>query len=1649
MAVIIAQNSGKWHYAIKRYICDTAEDVTDLPIEGVWVGSTAYVIDTCETYMFNGDKEWIKITCCGGGGGGGGGSAGLAATIQVGDVATGDPGSPVTIQNSGDEHAAIFDFSIPRGEPFQIEKVYDSIEDMNDDYDNPDIEIGDLVIIVSSPEDPDNAKVYIKGNNEYEFLVDLSGSAGIQGPAGAKGEKGDKGDAFVYNDFTPAQLEGLKGPKGDKGDKGDAFEYSDFTPEQLDALKGDTGVGIEDITSDQNYVMHVDTTDGETYSIPLPPGAPGKDGQIAFNVTKVFDTVEAMEADDQELEGTLAFVEENNNVYVWNLTKWIEVGEFTPSTPIQGPAGTITVGTVVSGPTAQVVNVGTSQNAIFNFVIPQGEKGDAFTYADFTEGELEALKGEKGDDGKGIDSIDNGQEPNTMVITYSDGTSDTVDLVKGDKGDPGDPLQILRVYEDETEMEADKDNVNEGTMVIAGTKVYVRNETDFTFIADLAGLEGIQGPKGDKGDPFEYEDFTPSQLAGLKGPKGDRGPTIKAAAVDPEGHLTLTLEDDTKVTTPQSIIGPRGPRGLQGDAFEYEDFTPEQLEGLKGPQGEDGVGITDITSDENYVMTITTSDGTPYTIPLPAGAPGKDGQIAFNITKIFKTVSDMEDDIEEPEGTLAFVEENNKVYVWNLVEWVEVGTFEGGEPLQGPSGTIAVGTVTTGTTAQVINVGTNTDAIFNFVIPKGDAFTYNDFTQDQLEALRGPAGANGRSIVSARNGSDPNTMILTYSNGETDIINLVQGDKGDPGEPFKIIRTYETPEEMEADKDNIPEGSMVIAGTKVYIKEGDTLVYITDLSGAQGIQGPKGDKGDPFTYSDFTPAQLEALKGPKGDDGLSPKAAAIDPEGHLTLTLTDETKITTPQSVVGPEGVGMEDADITPDGYLKVDLTDGTSVISTRKVVGPSAYEIYVEQFLQKFPGGTPATEKEWLQSTLGSGASMLLKLPNIVDSQPTDTQEYHISCIDIPLPANTKLTAASTIMASFFDGDGIYDISKQTAPEYAGNWATGIASYGPMIANQERVDKPEATTNSNTNDSSDVHSILYGGEPAYCSTLNQVYYEKESQLQEYCQLIDGVIMQPGTWTPVSGNLKDLSPDLTQRPVLRIRYNTSLDHRYLTSGTQILLTGFASSGVVAGLSDLDGSINTDNPENGDFLGSAVFPWAVKVVFTTPAGYNALYHPMVFSVDINQPLQDANDTIPSVHQLRIGHFTYNTIKLGSGSPIIPNPDAVNKLTLNGNGVITWPILLEALQNIKGIDPTVNADGDALYQAGTGITISNPTASNVRTITNSITDLDDLTDVNISSPTNNQVLKYDSTSSKWVNGNLPADKVSYDNSDSGMSASNVQDALDEVFNIASSNNYAPYTSWDQLEWGTDFYYTYANGFGLFEANLMTMDTSDPGFTEVPRIWYRHLAGTNYTEIRIAFANGEDDKFRLGNRNLLPSARTDGTTITGRGTAYFKFAHNSYHAGDWNHSVIAALTFTAAGKSKLIGGKSADNWGDARLFQPSDIPEMWKVYYYDAADPTGIADHGLSEASPWVPGCWDVTQRIEKSNVTVDSEGDLSATFVDENTNNDKFVFYAYDIADGYNRHYDAQLPPKGLTPANVWAWSSYLESIHIATLYWNNN
>lgn len=61
------------------------------------------------------------------------------------------------------------------------------------------------------------------------------------------------------------------------------------------------------------------------------------------------------------------------------------------------------------------------------------------------------------------------------------------------------------------------------------------------------------------------------------------------------------------------------------------------------------------------------------------------------------------------------------------------------------------------------------------------------------------------------------------------------------------------------------------------------------------------------------------------------------------------------------------------------------------------------------------------------------------------------------------------------------------------------------------------------------------------------------------------------------------------------------------------------------------------------------------------------------------------------------------------------------------------------------------------------------------------LAELSDVNLSLLTNNQIIKYNNTLQKWENTSLNASDTNYNNSSSGLTATNVQNAIDEVVDL----------------------------------------------------------------------------------------------------------------------------------------------------------------------------------------------------------------------------------------------------------------------------
>lgn len=135
----------------------------------------------------------------------------------------------------------------PAGEGFAIYKTYASVTDMEADAAN--VEEGKFVMISSTEDDPDNAKLYVKATDAFNFVTDLSGAQGIQGPQGEPG---------------------VQGPQGEPGKDG-------VTPVIT--------VEATQLAYDQPISVVKSGTDAEPhFTFGIPAGQPGKDAELPDNL---------------------------------------------------------------------------------------------------------------------------------------------------------------------------------------------------------------------------------------------------------------------------------------------------------------------------------------------------------------------------------------------------------------------------------------------------------------------------------------------------------------------------------------------------------------------------------------------------------------------------------------------------------------------------------------------------------------------------------------------------------------------------------------------------------------------------------------------------------------------------------------------------------------------------------------------------------------------------------------------------------------------------------------------------------------------------------------------------------------------------------------------------------------------------------------------------------------------------------------------------------------------------------------------------------------------------------------------------------------------------------------------------------------------
>lgn len=254
------------------------------------------------------------------------------------------------------------------------------------------------------------------------------------------------------------------------------------------------------------------------------------------------------------------------------------------------------------------------------------------------------------------------------------------------------------------------------------------------------------------------------------------------------------------------------------------------------------------------------------------------------------------------------------------------------------------------------------------------------------------------------------------------------------------------------------------------------------------------------------------------------------------------------------------------------------------RVVGYSAYEMYVRHHLKIDPNHPVATEKEWLASMMAMGSSMLLRIGKEETSDNNNTTHF----IDVAMPENSRLCAANCIIASFFSGKG--DVQRESSNDEDGTstgWVTKVTDYGPLIENDSTKHPNGEVKGTITKDNINSHESVNFDD------------ETISQMKEYMKIIDGIVIQPGTWTVNSQNppYEDFKPELSKSPTLRISFSDKIEKPFY-----VLFTGFTNRTVVDGQTGFDSAINTKSPDDGDFLGPWAFPWSAKIFFHVPTSF---------------------------------------------------------------------------------------------------------------------------------------------------------------------------------------------------------------------------------------------------------------------------------------------------------------------------------------------------------------------------------------------------------------------------------------------------------------
>ena len=303
--------------------------------------------------------------------------------------------------------------------------------------------------------------------------------------------------------------------------------------------------------------------------------------------------------------------------------------------------------------------------------------------------------------------------------------------------------------------------------------------------------------------------------------------------------------------------------------------------------------------------------------PGPQGPKGDPGD-SYTVKGLYATLSALQ--AAHPtgsEGDAWFVgtSDSNVVYQWDVDQaaWVNVGALKGPKGDTGETGPQGP----QGPQGEKGNTGSQGEKG-----DKGDAFTYSDFTAEQLASLKGEKGDAGPQ----------------GPKGDTGEIGPqgAQGPAGQDGTSYTVNGLYSTLSALQAAHPTGSAGDAWFVGTAdsnvVYQWDVDkaSWVNVGALKGPKGDTGPQGPKGDTGATGPKGDTGDVGPKGPKGDTGpQGPKGdtGAAGADGKSAYVSAQDGGYTGTEAQFNTDlaAVGGKQNKITASGILKGDGAGGVS----------------------------------------------------------------------------------------------------------------------------------------------------------------------------------------------------------------------------------------------------------------------------------------------------------------------------------------------------------------------------------------------------------------------------------------------------------------------------------------------------------------------------------------------------------------------------------------------------------------------------------------------------------------------------------------------------------------------------------------------------